>query len=159
MAWMCASAFTAFSLNDKFKGSNGAEVRYHGQNPGDSPSLHHVYPNKSPVSFGLGAYSPFGLGLELPDDSPFRTLATEGEISYFTVNPVIAVQICRSLSIAAGFTANYSETLFKRGLLGARRFPIRPWGLLQFKGSGHGYGFTLGALWQPRRTFLWRELP
>ena len=41
-----------------------------------------------PVSFGLGFYSPYGLGLEWPDNSTFR--AMKGNITYLTLNPVVA---------------------------------------------------------------------
>ena len=67
------------------------------------------------MSFGLGLYSPYGLGLEWPDQAPFRALAKEGRISYVTLNPVIAWKVLPSLSIAAGPTVNYSEAKLTRG--------------------------------------------
>jgi long-chain fatty acid transport protein len=99
-------------------------------------------PAGSPVAFGLGAYSPFGLALEFDDSVPFRTLAKKGMIQYATWNPVVAWQVCDSLSIAAGATINYSRTMLARGV-------IVPGDEFNFKGAGIGYGFNLGLLWQP----------
>src|SRR5437764_6892721 len=43
-----------------------------------------------PFSFGLGVYAPFGLGLEWPDNAPFRNAALEADLAYITVNLVVA---------------------------------------------------------------------
>src|SRR5690606_17648073 len=43
---------------------------------------------ESPVSLGLGIYVPYGLSLEWPQDTGFRTLAIRGELNYVSVNPV-----------------------------------------------------------------------
>lgn len=109
-------------------------------------------PENSPVSFGFGAYSPFGLSLEWPEEVPFRTHARNGRIEFMAFNPVVAVQLTRTLSLGLGATINSVETALERGL-----FPMTPdtIGLVgpgdsfKFKGQGISLGFNAGLLWQP----------
>jgi long-chain fatty acid transport protein len=96
----------------------------------------------SPVAFGFGSYSPFGLGLKYPDSAPFRTVARDGSISYMTFNPVVAVQISRTFSAGAGVTINYGKTTLQRGIM-------EQGDNFRFDGSGLAWGFNAGLLWQP----------
>src|SRR5688500_12491875 len=49
------------------------------------PQVYYVFsPEESPLSFGLGLYAPFGLGIEWPSDTGFRTLALEAKLTYVT---------------------------------------------------------------------------
>jgi len=108
-----------------------------------TPSFYLTYhPKKQPVAFGVGVYSPYGLGMEYPDDAQFRTFARKGQIAYLTTNPVVAVQVSRTLSVAAGLTVNHAQTELQQGIA-ARGDSFK------FKGAGTALGFTLGALWQP----------
>jgi len=109
------------------------------------PQLFYTYsPSENPFSFGLGLYSPFGLSSAWPDDSGFRTVATEGRLSYFTVNPVVAWKISPQLSIAAGLTVNYADMDLRQGLV----WPTQPFDGFQIKGDGWDVGYNLGLLWQ-----------
>jgi long-chain fatty acid transport protein len=99
-------------------------------------------PTNLPLSFGLGFYSPFGLGTEWPGHGSFRTLAIESRMSYVTLSPVVAWKITSTLSIAAGPTFNYSRLKIRRGL-------FSPIDQFTFKGDGWAYGGTAGILWQP----------
>ncbi|HTB84264.1 MAG TPA: outer membrane protein transport protein [Candidatus Sulfotelmatobacter sp.] len=99
-------------------------------------------PTNLPLSFGLGFYSPFGLGTEWPGNGSLRTLAIESRMTYLTLSPVVAWQITPTLSISAGPTFNYSRLKIRRGLFtDADQFT--------FKGEGEAYGGTAGILWQP----------
>jgi long-chain fatty acid transport protein len=100
----------------------------------------------SPITLGIGVYAPFGLGLEYPDDNPFRAQALKGSIQDITVNPVIAWRINKFLSVAAGVTLNETSAELKTGL--PLPFPA-PGNYFDFKGSGYTTGFNLGAMWQP----------
>lgn len=110
------------------------------------PQFFYTYgPDKLPLSFGLGLYSPFGLSSRWPDDTGFRTLATEGKLTYYTINPVVAWAIRPNLSIAAGVTANYSDVDLRRGLA----WPTQPHDEFKFQGDGWDVGYNLGILWKP----------
>ena len=93
-------------------------------------------------SFGLGIYSPFGLGTEYQDNTPFRSLATSAKLIYLTINPVVAFKVTKTFSIAAGMTINYGNADFRRGIL-------VPGDQFRFEGDGYACGFTAGVMWQP----------
>jgi long-chain fatty acid transport protein len=113
-------------------------------NPQGVGQLYYAYtPNKSPISLGLGVYSPYGFALEYPDDVAFRTLGLKGSVTYITVNPVIAWKINDTLSVAVGPTFNYASTDLKFGVTPAAG------NSLEFKGDGYAAGFAAGILWQP----------
>lgn len=102
-------------------------------------------PHELPLSFGLGAYAPFGAEVAWPQDTGFRTIATEARVTYLTLNPVLAVELAPGLSIGAGATINYGDITLEQGLLRTER-PFDN----QFKFSGDGWsvGSNLGLLWK-----------
>ena len=109
------------------------------------PQLYYAYSMDSlPVSFGLGLYAPYGLSVEWPQDTGFRTVATEGALKYFTINPVVAVEILPTLSLGAGLTVNYAELDLQQGLL----WPTQAYDRFRFKGDGWAVGYNLGLLWK-----------
>jgi long-chain fatty acid transport protein len=108
------------------------------------PSLYYTYtPTNSDFSYGLGVYAPFGLSMEWPSDSPFRTGGVKGCLDYITVNPVVAYKLSPTFSVAAGPTINYSKVSLTRGI------GLIPGDTFSFDGDGVNYGFTAGVLWQP----------
>ncbi len=107
------------------------------------PNVDYVFtPKDQPFSFGLGVHAPFGLGMEWPDDAPFRNNGLKAELTYITISPVIAWKPFSTLSIAAGPTFNYSEAELVQGVIMS---PLQ----FRFKGHDWAYGFNAGALWQP----------
>lgn len=108
------------------------------------PQLYFTYkPEKGPFSFGLGLYEPYGSGLKWPDDSGFRTITTNSHLEYICLNPVVACQITRDLSIGGGPQLEYGKALLESGLLPT------PGNQFKFDGEGFSYGFNLGVLWKP----------
>ena len=96
----------------------------------------------SPVTFGLGIYTPYGFGIWYPENSPLRQLAISGSINYATINPVAAWQVTDTLSIAAGPTFNYAKAALKRGI-----FTVGD--AFEFEGAGWALGANAGILWKP----------
>jgi long-chain fatty acid transport protein len=100
------------------------------------------------LTLGLGTYSPYGLRNSWPGTAPFIGEGQTGQITYITVNPVVAYQICSTLSIAAGPTLNYSDVELKE-------YPTlpTPYGPFSFVNhfSGHDIdvGYNAGVLWHP----------
>lgn len=109
------------------------------------PQVYYAFtPNESPLSCGLGLYAPFGLGIEWPNDTGFRTLALESRLLYVTLNPVVAYQIYPTLSVAAGPTLSYSKLELRQGIgLGVPNDEFR------YEGDAFSVGFSAGLLWQP----------
>ena len=112
------------------------------------PNLHYVFsPKDSAFSFGLGVFAPFGLGVKWPDDAPFRTGGIESELSYITINPVLAWEPMPGLSVSAGPTFNYSEAHLRQGI------GLVPGDVFTFRGEDWAFGFNAGVLWQPHRQW------
>jgi long-chain fatty acid transport protein len=99
-------------------------------------------PTNLPLSFGLGVYAPFGLGVKWPGDSGLRSLALDSKLTFLTVNPVVAWKVLPSLSLAVGPTINYGKIKFTRGL-------ASPGDYFRFVGDDFAFGLTAGVLWQP----------
>ena len=97
-----------------------------------------------PWALGVGIYAPFGLSTEWANASPLRTFALKNKQTYLTFNLSGAYQVSPELSLGGGLTYNKVTTDLRRaiGVFG-------PNDLFRFKGDGHAYGFTLGALWKP----------
>jgi long-chain fatty acid transport protein len=102
-------------------------------------------PKELPLSFGLGVFAPFGLSMRWPDDTGFRTLATQGSLEYLTINPVVAWKIQPNLSIGAGLTFNRASLNLQQGVA----WPDQAFDGFEFSGNGWDAGFNLGALWKP----------
>ena len=111
-----------------------------------------------PLSFGLGAYAPYGFSLDWGQDPPFSTVAQQGNLLYLSLNPVVAWKILPNLSLGAGPTFNYSDAKFQRriafdeiGFIG-NPLPI-PGSEFKLRGNGWAYGFNAGVLWQPHEMW------
>jgi long-chain fatty acid transport protein len=99
-------------------------------------------PENSPLSYGLGVYSPFGQSSEWTDTSGFRTTATSNEIIFLTLAPTVAWKISDSLSIGAGIQINYVEADLRSGI------GIVPGDEFRFKGDDTSFGYNIGILWK-----------
>lgn len=100
----------------------------------------------APLTLGLGVYAPFGGKINWPEKTGFRSVALSGELTYLTVNPVIAWKILPSLSVAAGPMLNYVKMQTDQGL---RPFSQPLANNYRFTGDGWSYGANAGILWQP----------
>ena len=98
----------------------------------------------SPLTFGLGMYSPYGFGIWYPENSPLRLLAISGSVAYTSLNPVVSWQVTPTLSIAAGPTLNYAKTGLKFGI----PVPV-PGSSFEFEGTGWAAGANAGIMWRP----------
>ena len=98
------------------------------------------------VAFGLGLYSPFGIGGRRWDqDGLTRYVSTESVVGTFVINPTFAWRPLPALSLGFGVDYLYAIGKAKRKIdqsaLGA------PDGSFEFKESGGGWGFNLGVLY------------
>jgi long-chain fatty acid transport protein len=107
--------------------------------------LTHTFEN-SPVSVGLGVYAPYGGSMDWPQNTGFRSVATEGSLKYLRANPVIAFKLFPNLSIGGGVMVDYGKIDMEQGLL-ANQQPFA--NFFRFQGDGWTVGYNLGVLWQP----------
>jgi long-chain fatty acid transport protein len=132
----------AISTNIDFKSALGGDASTI-QDLQYVPQIYYVHsPEESPLSYGFGVYAPYGLGIDYDGDTPFDTLAQEGNLLYATFNPVVAYRLNSQLSVAVGITANYSKVDLTRSIFG-------PGSEFSFKGNGWDVGYNFGLLWQP----------
>ena len=132
------------SVQDTFTALNGAETRTKDR-PQFVPQFYYTYGNTNwPVSLGAGVYAPYGLGMQWPDDGPFRQSATRGSLEYLTFQPVVAWKAHPTFSLAAGPTVSYGKVDLRRGIL-----PVNRGDEFRFTGDDFNVGFSLGLLWKP----------
>jgi long-chain fatty acid transport protein len=101
-------------------------------------------PEDWPLSFGLGTYAPFGGNIDWPQNTGFRAVAISGELTYVTINPVLAIKLPAGFSIAGGATFNYAEMQLEQGI-NASAAPLL--NFFRFQGQGWSAGYNLGLLW------------
>ena len=139
----------AIDLEPTFQSTSGANAgtTYHNHDKYHPvPQLYYTYTKEnSPVSFGLGLYSPFGLGQEWPDDTGFRTIGTAASVMCVALNPVVAYKLTPTLSVAGGVSLLYGSANLKQGLFD----PTAPTDGFRFDGDGAGFGYNFGLLWKP----------
>lgn len=108
------------------------------------PNLHLVIPFHSRWAFGFGVTTPFGLETDYPDANagPFspsvNKLATKTELQTINVNPSIAYQVNKYLSLAAGFDVLYGKANYDSDFF----YPLNT------HLTGWDCGYNLGALLQ-----------
>ena len=101
------------------------------------------------LTLGFGTYSSYGLRFEWPATAPFVGAGETGQINYVTAAPIIAYQICPTLSIAAGPTLSYSEADLKEHptiMLGEGASASF---VNHFRGRDMDVGYSAGILWHP----------
>ena len=98
-----------------------------------------------PLAVGLGVYSPYGLSAKWEQDTGFRTVATRGAITSYTINPTVAWQVLPSLSLGAGLRVNYADVDLERGLV----WPGQGYDSFAIKGDGWAASYDVGVLWKP----------
>ena len=111
-----------------------------------APQFFYTYGKQDlPVSFGLGVYAPYGLGLEWPQDTGFRTVGYRSALTNIAVNPVVAWKILPNLSVGVGVSVNWVKADLRQGLFA----PTTPDDELKVVGDGWTVGYNFGVLWQP----------
>ena len=134
------------SFNPPSSAANSGNTYHSSDHLAAVPQVFYTYtPTNIPVSFGLGVYAPYGGSINWPDDTGFREVATQGKLTYLTINPVVAVKLPLDFSIGGGLMVNYANMDLEQGL---RPFPQPP-NFFHFKGDGWSVGYNLGLRWQP----------
>jgi long-chain fatty acid transport protein len=112
-----------------------------------SLSAYVAVPVHSRVALGIGFFTPFGLGTVWPPTWAGRYITTFSDLKTYNLNPVISVKVLDNLSLAAGFNVLWSKVELKRKVqvLGG----LLPDAEVRLTGDGQGYGYNLGALYEP----------
>ena len=136
------------SYNPPGSAVNSGNTYHSSDNLAAVPQFFCTYtPKDFPLSFGLGVYAPYGGSINWPDDTGFRTVATQGKLTYLTLNPVVAVKLLPSLSFGAGLMINHVNMDLEQGLRPSYLPPAI--NFFRFKGDDWSVGYNLGLRWQP----------
>jgi long-chain fatty acid transport protein len=108
------------------------------------PSLFAGGPLNDRFAWGVGLYSPFGMGNEWGFGTPFQTVVAETYLLQSTFTGALAYQINNCLSVGGSVSLNYEDLETVQALA-----PIPKVNFLRFKGDGFSVAAALSMLWQP----------
>lgn len=136
---------TALSPSTTFENAAGAKEETEDQ-VFVPPHLYAVYPYSS-LTFGIGVYSPFGMGTRWRDTGLTRYLATDSESDTININPAVAMRVRPWLMLGAGIDYMRSKAVLKKMVDqssvggGDAQFSL--------SGDGNGWGYNAGFIILP----------
>jgi long-chain fatty acid transport protein len=103
------------------------------------------------LAFGIGFFSPYGLGTEWPNPWAGDTLAVETNLKTFYLNPTISYKFSDKLSIAVGASYVWSDvSLNYRVATLASLQPLTPTkGTAELTGKGTSWNWNVGIMYKP----------
>lgn len=107
------------------------------------PSIYFAQPIRDDLAWGIGVNSPWGLGTEWGQGSPFRTVVTEARLVYLSATVALAYDITDTLSVGISGSADYTDLTLEQGL------GIAPLDFLRFEGDGTTFSGAISMRWQP----------
>ncbi len=126
------------------------------------PALYGMWDLSDRVKLGIGVTAPWGLSTRYEAGWIGRYHALKSELKTVNINPVVSYKINDVVSVAAGVQAQYIKAeltnavdfgtidqVLTSGAFGGT--PTQDDGAARVEGSDWGYGFTLGAIFQPFR--------
>jgi long-chain fatty acid transport protein len=115
-------------------------------------NLYATYAMDNGLSFGLGVYSPYGLGTEWPADWVGNRISVKTDLKSFYINPTVAYRVMDDLAIGVGFSYVISnvELSFKSATYSslAPPTPSAKLGNVNLKADGTGFNFNAGIIYQ-----------
>jgi long-chain fatty acid transport protein len=114
------------------------------------PNFYYVQKLNPDARFGLGVYSPYGLGLEYQDNWTGRYFSTKSELKTVNVSPSFSFQASPKVSLGVSLDLQYIDAeLTKQIDFGAMTggLPGSTDGTNTLTGSNWSYGFSLGLLY------------
>src|SRR5574340_728965 len=129
---------------------NGLGLPVSGGQGGDAgdlslvPNAYFAYRLTPDVYLGLGLNSPFGLKTDYDAGWVGRFQALESEVKTVNVNPSVAWKINDQLSLGGGLNVQRIDATLTNNIS-----PLAPGSLMEVEGDDYGWGWNLGALWQP----------
>jgi long-chain fatty acid transport protein len=108
------------------------------------PQIYYAQPFNDRLSFGFGLNSPFGLGTDWGDGTPFSPVVTEVSLAYLSATSAVAYKVTDTLSLGASVSLNYADLMLEQGIFGT------PAGnYLRYEGDDYAFSGSLSVRWQP----------
>ncbi len=99
------------------------------------------------LAFGLGFFSPFGLGSKWGEDWIGRYLAVETSLQVFAITPVVAYRITDNLSVSAGLEYSFANVKI------TQKYPQTPFAgdaFVNMDGKDNSaWGYNFGVFYKP----------
>jgi long-chain fatty acid transport protein len=151
--------FYTSPAGDKFEGNF--------RQPGAMPPPGHLYLTGNledlggtalgPLTVGIGVNTPFGLGIQWPNDVPFSSVVTEATLPLLDVKPTVAYKIHDMLSIGAG-----ADIYTFAGFIGEGQAELHNnipgVASLEINGTDTTAGFNVSGLITPLRNDIGKPL-
>jgi long-chain fatty acid transport protein len=124
------------------------------------PTLYAVVPLTQEINFGLGIFSPYGLGYRWDDAENFsgRFIAQNAVIQTVDLNPVISFQATPSFAIAVGADYRSSKVQLEKNQAGVNPFTQSVVDVAHVKlnselQDNHGWGWNAAIMYKPMPQF------
>ena len=121
------------------------------------PSIFYTAPVNDAMSWGIGAFTNYGLATDYSDSFNALHFADEAEVMSFTINPAIAYKVSDTLSLGLGVSVTYAEAEIGTSipqifgpLLGSEALGNLT--VIKMSGDDIGFGWNVGAFWQATDT-------
>ncbi len=109
------------------------------------PNAYVTYSMDNGLGFGVGLFTPYGLGTDWPTNWPGNTIVTKITLQTFYINPTISYSYKHLVSIGVGF----DYVLGSVGLAQKVATPFTTEPTATLKGNGNGSSFNFGVLVTP----------
>jgi long-chain fatty acid transport protein len=122
------------------------------------PNAYYTKTNASTgFAYGVGIFSPFGLGQEYNNKSTsiFRNQITNIDLMTVVVNPTIAFKVNEFLSVGAGIDWMYGKATLAKTPWNPALVPVAQNGNvfdLELEGTGDAWGYNFGLLLKPTKN-------
>lgn len=115
------------------------------------PNAYAVFATDRGLAFGIGMFTPFGLGTEWPENWFGRSLGVKSDLQTIFVNPTVSYKISENLSVGGGVSYVLANVLLDRivGFPADPPLPAAPDVKIKLDGSGTGLNFNAGILYRP----------
>ena len=107
------------------------------------PAFYVAAPVTDDVVVGLGVNAPFGLVTEYPTYWAGATHGIKSDLATININPAVAWQINEMFAVGVGARIQYADAEL------TSRTGAAPSDVSSLKGDDWGYGFNIGALFEP----------
>ncbi|EMR00946.1 OmpP1/FadL family transporter [Cesiribacter andamanensis] len=132
----------------------GSGTTYRTDNPTGTPF--HVFaafgPEESPLKFGLGIYTPFGSTVQWEDGWYGRFSLTSLSLQAIYIQPTISYKLSETFSVGAGLIYSLGGVNLQRDIKEVYMQDDQ-YAHAELDGSASGWGFNLGAYYQPSDKF------
>lgn len=109
------------------------------------PNAYVTYATNNGLGFGIGVYTPYGLGTDWPTSWPGRFIVTKITLQSFYINPSVSYSYKHLISVGVGFDYVLGNVYLSQEV--NTPFTVQPTAVL--KGNGNSSTFNFGILFTP----------